>query len=118
MAFQIIDDILDIVGNEQSLGKPHGVDFVDGKPTLPLLYAMADSEYGPEIKRLFLKPEKTNQDAEEALALVVRTKAIELSKRTALDYTMKAKASISHVPDSEFKSSMIRLADALMQRKT
>jgi octaprenyl-diphosphate synthase len=116
MAFQVIDDILDIVGNDRSLGKPRGVDFVDGKPTLPLLYAMADSEYGPEIRRLFLKPERTHQDAEEALAMVVRTKAIELCKRTALDYTIKAKAIISQVPDSEFKSSMIRLADALVER--
>jgi octaprenyl-diphosphate synthase len=118
MAFQIIDDILDIVGNEKDLGKPRGVDFIDGKPTLPLLYAMADPVQGPEIKRLFLKAEKTHQDAEEALSLIVRTKAVEESRRTALDYTMKAKASISPVPDSKYKASMMRLADVLVERKT
>ena len=37
MAFQIVDDILDVTGEEASLGKPHGIDIIDGKPTLPLI---------------------------------------------------------------------------------
>ena len=46
MAFQIIDDILDVDGDESQLGKSKGVDFIDGKPTLPLMFAMKDPQYG------------------------------------------------------------------------
>ena len=118
MAFQIIDDILDVVGNEKTLGKPRGVDFVDGKPTLPLIFAMGDAKHGPEIKRLFLKPDKTHQDAEQALALVVRTDAIARSRGMARQFTDQAKVAVSELPDSEYKASMIKLADALAERDT
>lgn len=44
MAFQIIDDVLDFIGNEQHLGKPAGNDLLQGTITLPLIYAAHDSD--------------------------------------------------------------------------
>ncbi len=55
IAFQIVDDILDVTGDEVVLGKPQGIDIMDGKPTLPLIIAMQDKEHGEGIRQIFRK---------------------------------------------------------------
>ncbi|MCE5297211.1 MAG: polyprenyl synthetase family protein [Euryarchaeota archaeon] len=118
MAFQIMDDILDIVGNQASLGKPRGVDYMDGKPNLVLLYAMADETYGKEISRSFLKKDKTQEDLGTVLALVAKTDAVEKAKALARTYTADAKENIASLNDSDYKASMAILADTLVDRST
>ncbi|MFA5312974.1 MAG: polyprenyl synthetase family protein [Methanomassiliicoccales archaeon] len=118
IAFQILDDILDIVGNQASLGKPRGVDYMDGKPNLVLLYAMADETYGKDISRSFLKKDKTREDLDAVLALVAKTDAVAKAKALARSYTVKAKGSIVSLNDSDYKTSMGMLADTLVERST
>jgi octaprenyl-diphosphate synthase len=116
IAFQILDDILDVTGNQATLGKPRGVDFMDGKPNLVLILSMNDKVQGQGIKRLFLKKDKTWDDLEEVLGLVKRTNAVEEARDMAEEFTMKAKAEIKGLPESEYKDSMIILADVLVGR--
>jgi len=118
IAFQIIDDILDVTGNETQLGKPRGVDFMDGKPNIVLLHAMADKKHGKEVSQLFLKKEKTRADVDKALNIVMKTDAVEKAKDLARSYTVKAKESLAVLEDSEYKASMIMLADTLVDRHT
>lgn len=54
IAFQIVDDIFDVVGDPNSTGKPVGVDLLEGNPTLPIIYAIEDHIYGSRIKQLFI----------------------------------------------------------------
>jgi len=56
MAFQVCDDILDLVGTDASLGKPAGLDMVAGVYTLPVIRALADPESGPELAPLLGGP--------------------------------------------------------------
>lgn len=56
MVFQIRDDILDVVGTDDELGKPPGQDLMEGVYTLPVLRAMADPEAGPELVALLGRP--------------------------------------------------------------
>src|SRR5437762_13922341 len=56
MAFQIRDDVLDIVGTEAALGKPAGHDMVEGVYTLPVIRAMEDTEVGDELRDLLGSP--------------------------------------------------------------
>jgi geranylgeranyl pyrophosphate synthase len=116
MAFQIVDDILDITGNESSLGKPRMVDFFEGKATLPLIHAMEDPAVGPRLYQLFHNKVKTEKDIEEAQALVVGTAAIEMSKQKAKEYAEKALTALEGLPDSEHKLGLQRLAAKVVDR--
>lgn len=118
MAFQMIDDILDVIGDQKSLGKPGGVDLTDGKPTLPLIFAMEDMKHGPRIKEIFLRKDKTSEEVEEGLALVRKTNAIARTKEVAVEYTKKAEKAISILPESEYKRSLVLLAETLVERNT
>lgn len=116
MAFQIVDDILDIMGNESSLGKPRMVDFFEGKATLPLIHAMEDPAVGPRLSQLFHKKAKAEKDIEEAVALIGRTDAVERSKKKAKEYAEKALAALNGIPDSEHKLGLQRLAAKVVDR--
>ena len=117
MAFQIIDDILDIVGTEKTLGKPRMVDFDEGKATLPLIHAMKDPMVGGRISELFHKKVKSEDDVEEAVDLISRTKAIELSRTKAKEYAAKALEALADLPDSIHKQGLRLLAETVVDRK-
>ncbi|OPY33059.1 MAG: Short chain isoprenyl diphosphate synthase [Methanomassiliicoccales archaeon PtaU1.Bin124] len=118
IAFQIIDDILDVTGNASTLGKPRGVDFMDGKPNLVLLEAMADPTIGPEVRRLFLKKEKTRADLDAALSFIATSDAVAKAKDIAKEYTAKAELALANLPESDHKRSMKQLAESLVERNT
>ncbi len=117
MAFQIVDDILDIDGNESQLGKSKGVDFIDGKPTLPLMFAMEDPQFGSRLAKMFTKRKKTKQEVEEALRLVQKTNAVDRSYRIAKGYKSKALHNLEGIPDSVFKESLSQLAEMVVSRR-
>lgn len=116
MAFQIVDDILDIVGTESSLGKPRMVDFFEGKATLPLIYAMEDPLVGPRLSQIFRRKAKAEKDIEEASALIARTDAVERSKQKAKEYAEKALATLDGLPRSEHKTGLQKLAAKVVER--
>lgn len=116
MAFQIVDDILDIVGTESSLGKPRMVDFYEGKATLPLIHAMEDPEVGQRISQLFHSKVKGNEDIEEVFSLISRTDAVERSKEKAKEYAEKAIKALEGLPDSEHRTGLRRLAAKVVDR--
>lgn len=56
MVFQIRDDVLDLVGTQEVLGKPPGQDLVEGIYNLPVIHALADPDAGPELRGLLGRP--------------------------------------------------------------
>jgi octaprenyl-diphosphate synthase len=117
MAFQIVDDILDVDGDESQLGKSRGVDFIDGKPTLPLMFAMKDRQFGSKLAKTFVKREKTKRDVEEALSLVRKTDAMARSYKIAEEYKAKAIRNLKGIQDSIFKESLFQLAEMVVSRR-
>jgi octaprenyl-diphosphate synthase len=117
MAFQIVDDMLDITGDERSLGKRHGIDFLDGKPTLPLIEAMKDPGVGRRLAEMFSKEEKTQTEVEEALELILRTDALEESLKVAKNFKDTALAHLDVLDGSPFKKSLAELVAAVVDRK-
>jgi octaprenyl-diphosphate synthase len=116
IAFQIIDDILDIEGNQETLGKPRGIDFLDGKPTLPMLFAMKDPVKGPQIRELFMRKSRNLAELEEALNLIKSTDAVERARTEAKRYVELAKKELSILPPSRYKDSMLQLTDVVVKR--
>lgn len=115
-AFQLVDDILDLTGNSEEIGKNLGDDLAEGKPTLPILHAMRHSE--PQLSA------KIRQAIEnggiEHLPLVLEavhaTGALAHVKKLAEIESEKCHAAIAHFPDSAFKRSLLDLATFAVTR--
>lgn len=116
IAFQIVDDILDITGDEAVLGKPQGNDIMDGKPTLPLIIAMHDKDHGERIREIFRKDRKGPEEVAEAIALIKRTGALEEASEMAEEYTNKALLDLEVLRPSEYKEALKSLTKAILER--
>jgi octaprenyl-diphosphate synthase len=116
-AFQLIDDVLDYVADEEDMGKKAGDDLAEGKPTLPLLHAMwnADTDDANLIKSAI-----ENADGlphfEAILNIMKNTGSIEYTRLKAIEEANLAKAALAVIPNSEYKEALIGLADLSVNR--
>jgi len=97
-------------------GKLVGTDMIEGKPTLPVIYAMEDPVAGDRIKALFEKVDVTTDDVHEAIDLIRTTDAVARCTSRAEEYIAAAKQYLSVLPDSAYKDSLIDLADYVIRR--
>jgi len=116
-AFQIVDDILDIDGQEASIGKPLGMDILDSKANLPLMIAMHRGGKGSErIKEIFNAPRKTWEEIDEALALVRSSGAVDEARKNAADFRDKALSALHDIAPSKYHDSLRELASTVLER--
>mmetsp|Transcript_5877 Transcript_5877/g.8828 ORF Transcript_5877/g.8828 Transcript_5877/m.8828 type:complete len:406 (-) Transcript_5877:57-1274(-) len=114
LAFQIVDDILDVTAASEALGKPAMADMSLGLATAPLLYAAETvKELRPLIKRRF----KEGGDKERAYQLVMQTDAIERSQKLANWHVQKAIEAVSRFPPSKAREALINLGHIGLSRK-
>lgn len=109
-AFQLIDDVLDLSGNANEIGKNLGDDLNEGKPTLPLLYAM---QHGTSAEAEIIKRAIENgglDDLSIILNVVERTGALSHVRKVAATESELACAAIAHFTDSPHKQAMLSLA--------
>ena len=116
LAFQIVDDTLDVTGDPHNTGKQVGTDLLEGKPTLPTIYAMQDPVYGPELISLFEKEAVDQEDIIRALELIRSTDAISRCLAKAATYVEDARHALDPVPDSEYKQALLGIADYIVSR--
>ena len=110
IAFQLIDDALDYRAKPEELGKNLGDDLADGKPTLPLIYAMENAD---ESQSFILRQaiEQGDRDAfMEVFDIVKATDAINYTSRRAIQEADKAIAALDVLPDSSYKQALADLA--------
>lgn len=115
-AFQIIDDVLDVEGEQLKTGKRLGNDLVEGKPTLPTIYAMEDPEFGARVREIFENPDTDYDEASEAIDLINKTDSIERCYAKASELAEEAILDLDFLPDSVYKQSMIDLARYIVSR--
>lgn len=116
IAFQLIDDALDYRAKPEEMGKNLGDDLADGKPTLPLIYAMekADADQADTLRQAI---EQGNREAFlDVFAVVQATDAISYTSRRAIEEADKAIEALSVVPESTFKQALIDLARFSVER--
>ena len=117
MAFQISDDILDIASESGQSGKTPGTDLREGIQTLPVLYALQDSDAaGGRLRELISRPLEDDGEHAEALALLRSSEAIQQAKRTMLEYAESARATIAGLPELPAKAALHALADLVVVR--
>lgn len=116
IAFQLIDDALDYKATQEELGKNLGDDLAEGKPTLPLIYAIQQSE--PEAAGIVIKAIKNGQrDAfNEVYQIVKNTNAITYTEQRAEEEAQKAIAALALIPESAYKQALVSLARFAVQR--
>lgn len=120
LAFQLIDDALDYMGDAQELGKNVGDDLAEGKSTLPLIYTMANgSAADRELIQQSLRAESlTPQQLQEVIALVKSSGALDYTKELANTKTAAAVKALEVLPDSEHKTALQDLVEFSLNRKT
>ncbi|WP_096294070.1 octaprenyl diphosphate synthase [Nitrosomonas ureae] len=115
-AFQLVDDMLDYSGNNHDIGKNLGDDLTEGKPTLPLIYAMrtGTQEQANIIRKAI---EDGGKDGFQPVLNVIRqTAALEYAKKCAEAEVTTAVAAIAALPDSENKKCLLQLASFAVTR--
>lgn len=116
LAFQIVDDTLDVTGDPHNTGKAIGTDLIEGKPTLPVIYAMQDPDKGPRLIELFEKADVTTDDVAEALELIRSTDSVDRCLSKAREYVDEAVGCMDSVPDSIYKDALLDLASYIVRR--
>lgn len=110
-AFQLIDDALDYQGDAETLGKNVGDDLAEGKPTLPLIYAMQQgtAEQSTLIAEAIREGGLDQLDA--IVAIVNQTGALEYTIAQAEQQAGKAIEQLQHLPDSIYRTALSELAE-------
>ncbi|MGI0150035.1 MAG: polyprenyl synthetase family protein, partial [Thermoplasmata archaeon] len=119
LAFQIVDDILDVIGDGTRLGKPAGTDIREGNVTLVSIHALNDGSTidVAALSRLIRKRHKNDAEVQRALALVRDSNAIELARADAFSFGQLAKKSLDSIADGPAKANMVRLVDFVLSRE-
>jgi octaprenyl-diphosphate synthase len=115
-AFQLIDDVLDFSGDSATIGKNMGDDLAEGKPTLPLLYAMRN---GTATQNLMIRNAIEHgglDDLEQVVAAVHATGALGYVSNLAQIEADAACATIAHLADSKYRTALIELAHFAVNR--
>lgn len=117
IAFQLVDDILDIVQNEKALGKPSCGDLAEGKKTLPILY-LQEAMDGQERATLEAMAGRSLTDTERAWAAerLTATGARARAQAVARHYADAACEALAPLPDGPHKESMLGLVDFVLVR--
>jgi octaprenyl-diphosphate synthase len=116
-AFQLVDDVLDYSGDANEIGKNLGDDLAEGKPTLPLIYAM---QHGTPMQSAVIRSAIEKGDINlfgEVLQIVQETGALEYTRQQAQREADLAIAELAHVADSRYKKSLLELAEVAASRQ-
>jgi heptaprenyl diphosphate synthase len=97
MAFQIWDDVRDLVCTEAELGKPAGHDILEGTYTLPVIRALADPETGPELSSLLGHP-LDGPELDKARDMILATEAVHSSIAEGRIWAHRAALAIRGMP--------------------
>ncbi len=112
LAFQILDDVLDVSGPPERTGKPRGADLLDGTVTLPLIVARTRD---PDLAAVDLRELRTSGDAAEVADRITVTGALGAAKARALELVAEAKSALPSLPERQ-RSALELVADGVVER--
>jgi heptaprenyl diphosphate synthase len=117
MAFQIVDDVLDITAKPSEFGKPIGGDLRQGIMTLPMILAIKSTTDPANLKLLLGKENKTDDEVAETIRLIKDSGAIDESMKLVDLYVAKAKKHLQELPKVPARKALEELAEFIRVRK-
>lgn len=117
-AFQLVDDIMDYTANAKEMGKNVGDDLAEGKPTLPLIYAMNN---GTAEQRKLIRDAIEHCNGMDNLDAILKaledTGSLKYTQKIAEQEADKAIKALAVLPDSQYKEALIALTHIAANRR-
>ncbi|HTD21063.1 MAG TPA: polyprenyl synthetase family protein [Terriglobales bacterium] len=119
MAFQIVDDVLDLTASEEVLGKPVASDLREGKVTMAVVHALerCTPEERKLVETVLRERAFITVRHEQILAMLQRYGSVEVAMARAQEYSEAARKSICSFPDSEIKRALLWAPDFVVERE-
>jgi len=118
IAFQIVDDVLDLTATEQVLGKPVASDLREGKATLAIVHTLENGKSHEQeaIGKVLddLSFERTSH--QEVLNILDRNGSMQYALNSAFQYAEVARAAIAGLPESDYKRALLWMPDFVVAR--
>ncbi|HEY3027061.1 MAG TPA: polyprenyl synthetase family protein [Pyrinomonadaceae bacterium] len=116
-AFQLVDDLLDFTSSDESLGKPTGVDLVEGKLTLPLIYLLeSDPSSRASVEKVMMDGSYERVSRAQLLDALERSGAITRARQRAYQYAETARTSLEVLPDSDYCDALRAIPSYIIER--
>jgi len=110
IAFQLIDDVFDYSSSVEIMGKNIGDDLAEGKPTLPLIYALERCNSQEQLMIKEAIENKNSKDSEQIIECIKSCGALALATEKAKATSEKAIKALEDLPESQYKDALIKLA--------
>jgi octaprenyl-diphosphate synthase len=116
-AFQLVDDLLDFTETEETLGKPTGIDLLEGKLTLPLIYLLESEPAARASVQLVMQDGGyDNLSRAQLLQALESSGALARARQRAYEYAQAARASLETLPDSEYCDALRTIPSYIIER--
>jgi octaprenyl-diphosphate synthase len=120
IAFQLVDDVLDYAGDTEKLGKNVGDDLAEGKPTLPLIYTMANGDEATRqlISQSLLADELDSRTLQDVIDIVGSSGALDYTRQLAEQEASAARECLQALPESKHRTALLDLVDFAVDRSS
>lgn len=119
MAFQIVDDVLDLRSTADAIGKPANLDLRQGTVTLPTMLFMENTDvvdHEEAVTRVINGEGVTDEDYVRVATMIVESGAVEASIAAARDYVSRAQSRLTDIPDLDVARQLSAFADLALER--
>jgi heptaprenyl diphosphate synthase component 2 len=118
LAFQITDDVLDLIGGSEAFGKEVGRDLAEGMPTLPMIYALAGRDGGdPDLARRILATEKDEHELRDLIGIIRSSGGVRRARDRAQGFHDAAVSALERLPDRPERTALREIADFILLRE-
>src|SRR5665213_178488 len=119
LAFQIVDDVLDLTASEQVLGKPTASDLREGKATLAVVHALQNGAPGERADILAVIEDQSfdRVSHERILSILHRNGSLDYAMQAAYEHAEAARKNLSVLAESEFKRALMWVPDFVVARE-